>query len=159
MCQSGDSSTIAMTVSPAIGNNFKLRASPWNTYRSWDLTHGKFWTKHKELLDLDLTVKAEWLGDKPGVFRKTKDDISIVEAMNLFGSRSSKASEKMATADSEKFWYFWLACILITRTLLLELRGAPRYQPACSIPRFSYFYYSFMVSSLAVLHCYINECE
>lgn len=40
------------------------------------------------------------MSDKPVVLRKKKDDVSIVEAMKLFDSRSDKANKKMTIADS-----------------------------------------------------------
>ncbi|XP_017388718.1 peptidyl-prolyl cis-trans isomerase A-like [Cebus imitator] len=45
------------------------------------------------------TVKTEWLDGKHVVFGKVKEGMSIVEAMEHFGSRNGKTSKKVTIAD------------------------------------------------------------
>uniref|UniRef100_A0A2K5RQL7 Peptidyl-prolyl cis-trans isomerase n=1 Tax=Cebus imitator TaxID=2715852 RepID=A0A2K5RQL7_CEBIM len=45
------------------------------------------------------TVKTEWLDGKHVVFGKVKEGVSIVEAMECFGSRNGRTSKKITIAD------------------------------------------------------------
>ncbi|VCX04783.1 unnamed protein product, partial [Gulo gulo] len=50
------------------------------------------------------TAKTEWLDGKYVVFGEVRQDMSIVEPMECFGSRNGKTSKKITTADHGQIW-------------------------------------------------------
>ncbi|XP_006892478.1 PREDICTED: peptidyl-prolyl cis-trans isomerase A-like [Elephantulus edwardii] len=58
------------------------------------------------------TAKNDWLDGKHVVFDKVKEDMSVVEVTEHFGSRDGKTSKKLTAADYGQLYVICSSCFL-----------------------------------------------